>query len=901
MESQNTLVKNGGPASEQNKDGHSETAPAKGRTSPSSNTDSPPRAREASPVLEDPVENRVRSLSSRSQDPLPEIPTLETAGDGDHEETKEVESPEQQNDGDNPYSYAVHGEGDRMQGSDSEEEGEAKEKPQAVAEASSNLPPYGKVTQPPSQRRSQPSSPETESYAEVREIIMAPLAGKARMRSATDPLNPSSTVAAVRDTRPHTESATFLPLPAVPNIDLESESMMYDKIPDDVKANRDTQLKTNPVRQRKERLYESVDDIQAPEDTYESVPDDIKPLNSPAIPKPSIVPVPLPTRSQNLTMSPPSPRVPSSPIPNKKEKEKELKAKREEEEKKRIEKRELTKTVSDSESKKRTFSIFSGGRKKAKSVSAGVGKTRKERDQLEPLPDLPVFSPTSPHHLSPPPPPTIPAPLPPIVDEDGKDAVYDQPQLDIQKSDSNLSPTKINIEESKLKSQSLPLSARLGGASVFNPRALPDLPEDSGSGIVVVPDIEDDYDVVLHENGGENGDDEPGYETVNREEILSSIAKNPEGIDPGYDKVRKRGSKDEGEVQEEEEDEVVAAVDEVTRTDMRYAKVTKPSSPVEELGVPPDHDEQGYAVIPEEVKMKKRAMSSSKGIQEQASSPVETEPGRESVNQPETEPSGQQLDKPGCELVEKPEDKGQSPSDEGMLPTKPAPPQQKSDVDEQYATVDIVAKRESRKKKKDHQYHVEIAIRDSLSSTTPPPVPPISDLGDMETEFREPPIPAQSEGVHELVNTKRSNVAMPGEHAYAEVDVFPDVPDVPYAEVKKPQKDTNHAVVDDDLGYDTVGGQLLGDSEVLKDKALGYDTVGDQLAENKSRLPTKSTIEQEMPTLELAEPTQVDTSQNVYDSLLAVDEDENGMEEQRYEEIDEETRENLRVKYKGKT
>ena len=894
MESENTLVKNGAPASEQNKDGHSETAPAEGRTSPSGDTDSPPRAREASPMPEVNVESRVRSLSSRSQDPLPEIPTLETAGDSEHEETKEAESPDQQNDGDNPYSYAVHGEGDRMQGSDSEEEGEGKE----PAEASSNLPPYGKVMQPPSQRRSQPSAPETESYAEVREVIMAPLAGKTRLRSATDPIDPSSTVAAVRDTRSHTESATLLPLPAVPNVDLESESMMYDKIPEDVKADRDSQLKTNAVRQRKERLYESVDDIQTPEDTYESVPDDIKPLNSSATPKLSAVPLPLPTRSPNLTMSPPSPRVPASPIPKKKEKE--PKAKREEEEKKKNEKRELTKTVSDSESKRRTFSLFSGGRKKAKSVSAGVGKTRKERDQLEPLPDVPVFSPTSPHHLSPPPPPTIPAPLPPIVDEDGKDVVYDQPQLDILNSDTNLSPTKIiNVQDSKSKSSSLPSSARLAGASIFNPRALPDLPEDSGSGTVAVhDDVEDDYDVVTHENGDENEDDEPGYETVNREEILNSIAENPEGIDPGYDKVHKRGSKDEGEVQEQEEDEDVAAADEATPTDMRYAKVTKPSSPVEELGVPPDHDEQGYAVVPEEIKMRKRAMSSSKGIQEQVSSPVETQ---ESINQPETEPTDRQLDKP---VVKKPEDERQSPSEEGTLPTTPAAPKQKSDVDEQYATVDIVAKRESRRKKKEGQYHVQIAIRESLASATPPPVPPIADLGDMEKEFHEPPIPAQSEGVHELMNTEPGNIPIPGEHAYAEVDIWPDVPDVPYAKVRKPQKDTDNAVVDDDLGYDTVGGKLLDDSEVLKDKALGYDTVGDQLAEDEStsaRLPTKSTIEQEMPTLELADPTQPETSQNVYDSLSPMNEHENGVEEQRYEEIDEETRENLRLKYKRKT
>ena len=873
MESQNNFVRNGALASKQNAEKQHEAAPAEGQTSPSGETDvtdSSSHDRGISPESDQNEGSRVRSLSARSQDPLPEIPALDTAEGNKQEERKEAESSDKENDGDDddPYSYARFREGgEQMEGSESEEEEKSEESSQTV----SSKPPYGKVVKHPNQGESKLSLPETESYAEVREVFRGPLAIKGRMRSATDPLEPPTIPTEVRNMRAYTESAAHMPLPDIPNMQVEGEGIVYDSIPEDVNTGGNSEVKTKPIRIRKERLYESVDDMGGPEDTYETVPDDIKPHTSPTTPIFPQVPIPLPPRSPSIPKPnvPPSPQVPVSPIPNKKSKEK-------------VEKRELTKTVSEADSKKRSFSFF-GARKKAQSVSAGIGKTRRERDQQEPLPDVP--SPISPLHLSPPPPPNIPAPLPPDMDEEDKDRMYDQPQPNVGRPSSEMSPVKrVSFEQSKVKSQSLPSSMRSAGASVFNPRAnlpLPELPEDSsGSGTVTVvrkrkESIDKDYDVVLL-NENEDDDDEPGYDTVNREEILGSLAENPEGADPGYDKVGKNVGEEE-EVQEQDEDKDTAAIGEGEPTDMRYAKVTKPSSPVEEVGVTPDHDEEGYAVVPEEIKLRKRAMSASKKLLD----PVDTEPGYESVKQPETEPSDQQLDEPGYKSVKVSEEEGQLPSERGTSPTSPASPHVTSDIDEQYATIDIAAKRASQRHRKEH-YHVEMDIKESASPPDPPPVPPVVDLGDMEDEFQEPPIPAQSEGVHELLETDHgySRIKKPTDPPYSQVDVLSDPP---YARVMKLRKDVDHDY-DDAVGYDTVGDRAP--DQLAKDEALGYDTVGDQLPEVESdsaRSTTKSKIEQDMPTLEPADPTLAQEGialppQNIYDSLIPVHGQENGVE-----------------------
>ena len=113
-----------------------------------------------------------------------------------------------------------------------------------------------------------------------------------------------------------------------------------------------------------------------------------------------------------------------------------------------------------------------------------------------------------------------------------------------------------------------------------------------------------------------------------------------------------------------------------------------------------------------------------------------------------------------------------------------------SDVDEQYATIDIAAKRASQRHRKEH-YHVEMDIKESASPSDPPPVPPVVDLGDMEDEFQEPPIPAQSEGVHELLETDHgySRTKKPTDPPYSQVDVLSDPP---YARVMKLRKDVDH-------------------------------------------------------------------------------------------------------------
>ncbi len=953
--------------------------------------------RQASPQSQEDKdrENRARTLSARSFDPLPAIPNLDTAEDGGQRSKnsppagREVGGIDDEDD-EAGYAYARVG-GAAVEAADSDKEDKIDN---ASGGQSSGLPPYGKV----SHHVTKAKVTETEEYAEVKEVFRGPLAASAtsRGRSATDPIDPLEAGAdSLREKRALTHTH-MMPLPAVPrpqeSID---DSEMYDSIPDDMRNSQvplpqqaSTAATTKP--RPKERLYESMDDM---EDTYESVPDNLKPDSpvpmSPATPKTSPSKAPLLSPS----ISPPMP--PSSPVPKTTAKEPEKKA--------------LEKTLSAAQAEqegdgKRRFSFF--GRKKTASVS-GVG-SRKERDKHkdqkghkdhkdhkdhketkdhkehhhvphQPLPDVPAQ------------PPVMSPPLPPIPNQDDEDdTTYDTPQLDFMAGPAGLSPISspmspvapLGMLDAKARTQSLPSSARGAGASMFHSRAnvpLPRVPEDSGQGLVlrervlespvggeeeekpydsvkVLPDGEKPYDTVKVLDEGENID-EPNYDTVHPEDIFRAILEDDNNeADPGYDRIKQL--REEANLEEGggggEEAEGSAAPKEGEGAGIRYGKVVRPTSPEDDkIGIVPEHDEEGYAVVPEDFKMRKRALSASKGSVTPQVKLETSEAGYNSINEVEEVTTTTSTDEP----VEPSEPYA---TVNIIAKKKPVDVIEPVEPSEPYATVDIIAKKE---KKTDELTSEQ--ERPRSMSPIPPPLPPVGDLGDIE-EFSQPPIPIQSEGILELIpgddeRGSPSSLKPPGsdeppyakvkskDHPYAELDLG-DVREM--AKLITPD-DTNDA----EATYDEVSAETTKSAAALKDTALGYDTVADQdtLEEEdglgyhtvsstdtnrktkqeqssgydtvvdsdggrgENGASTRSQVELETPKLEPAEP------QQLYDSLEPVTkEDEGGkeeepagnfyytleaeqaqngvspedVEEEQYEEIDEDRRMHLIEKQK---
>ena len=851
-------------------------------SSPGDATDSSDRA--TSPG-EESESQKTRSMSARSQaEPLPEIPL--TFDDAKCNKQKSVANDEEAG-----YAYARVSQSEQMEGSESE--GEEEGSPKHVPPGDSSCPPDVEVSRHPTHdERASSEPPEGESYAEVRETPRYPLTGKGRLRSATEPIEPTF-VPTTRDKRAGTESATHLPLPSIPSMEV-NEDITYDSIPDDMKSNDGVAPKPQvPIQRRKERLYESMDDMdeddEGPDDMYESVPDEIKHVQSPSTPKLPVVPLPPPSPKHFPT----SPAPPASPIPRKADRK----------DKKDDHKKKIAKSISDSENRKRSFSFFS--RKKTPSISAGAGKTR--RDQ-EPLPDVPVT-------LSLLSPPAIPPPSPPDDNEEDEiDQMYDQPDRShVMRTTSNVNSSprlrRADIDVAKAKSASLPSSMRTAGGSVFHPPniPLPEVPEDSGSGAVVVGrpvsvnvENEPNYDVVIHDKDG----DEPNYESVNQEDILRSIGEEKE---PGYDKVGGKlpseGAEGVGPVSPDDKEAPTKVAG--------YGKVTSHGG--DSAGVTPDHDDLGYAVVPQEFKVRKRTMSSSK------TRPVvkkEGDPGYVSVKElkePDYDTIQQAETEPGYDSIK--------PIDQGSRETTPSSPTL-APIEEQYASVDLEAKHESRK-----QNVPSLQLNDDglPTSPAPPPVPPAEDLGVDLSEFTEPPIPVQLEGVHELITVNdpgysrvlRSAGATNGgkDPPYAKI-MIKDEP--PYATVMKLREDVQENA---DFGYDSADVVVKKPSDVTeqdKSKALGYDVIGekDDIIENGETpvSPVKSELERNMPKLATAEgelkqplydslePAE-DTTTEWYDSLqptkklaeeqlIDMDDDDD-----RYETIDGDKRKNLREKF----
>ena len=870
---------------------------------------------------------RARTLSARSFDPLPEIPKLELAEDVPaSSETKRILN----NDDEAAYSYArVPGRNGKEVPESDPSDDEEVDSPEGDKSQSTGLPPYGKVTRNQSLDKVQSG----DEYAEVSgEKLIPPPLGK-RDRSMTAPVDPVE-FGMIRDTRAFTESATHLPLPAIPGGSRPRVDEMYDSIPENLEGKKAKPAIIQP-NERKERLYESVDEMggQEPEDMYESVPEELK-VDSPLHVSP-MVPTPTSPEGHPFPSLSVVPCPPDSPIPSHRDKHigSNVKVEKAHGKSKKAERKALEKTMSatDQVEKKRTFSMF--GRKKATSVSAGVGKTKKKFDkdvqQLnphhhDPLPDIPQQA--SPSHTIPTPrPPSMPAPAPPPAMDDEED-LYDKPQLPIGKerisSESDaVTEHRMTTEEAKTRAKSLPAGMRSAGASVFKFRQdlpLPDVPEDSGQGMVTVTHkrvLEDDtenhtpYDlVVISTPPPDDNQDEPSYDTVRLEDILDPSSEVRNEADPGYDKVGKHllENGEEGErsagVEDHEETLENMQSDSPTgqegATVLGYGKVTRLSSPegdnVSSGLLRPEHDEIGYAVIPEMIKMRKRALSASQVKKQKL-----TNQDARAI------PAIVSHSSEATPRVESPQREASPSSPQG----------------EHYAVVDIAAKRKQRARENNEQQGpLSPTGRESGgASPIPPPLPPVGDLGDL-SEFAEPPLPQRSEATDHLI------IKTEDESGYSRVLKVPRDGNLepPYAKVKS-KNDHPYAELDIGGGADGQPEVVVAEEEVryetpdaliispVNEMSSGYDTIGD-LDKTDSKVPTLNGALPKLETMDFDEThmydslgpvsssgngqvmlsspeTEADVPTDMYDTLQAQAHDDNI--EEPYEEIDEETRLNL--------
>ena len=884
-----------------------------------------------------------RRGSGRGSDPLPGLPTLETAdnmhastsakakeGEREGEEGKEKEEEEdgryasvEKKDKENrAYDYVENVEEEqsedkagyayaRVRGAAGMAEVRARSESERKGEGSP-LPPYGKVT-----RHLVPASSVHGRYSEVRSTS-SPALPPGRLRSHTDPIEPAEGRGlGVRDERALTESAAHLPLPQIPKLEVNDD--MYDSIPDEMKA----KPVAAPIS-----LYESVDVVREvvkeDEDMYESVPEDIRQATSSSASSPplspsspaSLPPAPLPPRSPsqlhgNLVESPVPPSSPKSPLAKRTEtkdvgkKEDEVKKRhkgffKEKKDDEGKQHKALAKTVSDSSTEHRGRSLSSiFHRKKPGTVigSSSVSKLKKEKDPHEPLPTVPTGA-ASPSQLSSPHlhPPHIPVPLPPDDEDDVGSSPYDMPDVLNPRAATIL---KANAAEGRGKSASLPASMRSAGSLVYNPKAhhgplpdvpLPDVPEESAGGVVSrlrrKESLDPNYDTVVLEQVH----DDPNYDSVeyNMEEREVVESRGP--------KLQPAKPEDGERRQERKED-----------TPTRYAKVIKHSASAT-VGVPasqqpdegaysPEHDEMGYAMIPAHLKMRKRTKSEAMRTRQQEwqknrpKSADTAEKNDSLVPSTAEQPTGPDLmqnpDEPQYEAV----------SDElkqTISPTSPHPPAScqaegtgVAETEDPYSTVDIAAKRQSQilRQQSSETSEVRDKYLDEMSaSPNPPPLPQQGDLGDL-SEFNQPPIPVQMEGVLQLVEPPYARVlehpgSGPVPNPYTQIDVAADPPyasinknpgggkggnnlevkpggenDPPYATVKKLQAEAGgggggggHAPNDppyarinkgwvegeegsEDPGYETTGTKLQSSGpdaelEAMMDEAYGYDTVG---------------------------------------------------------------------------
>ena len=809
---------------------------------------------------------RARTLSARSYDPLPEIPKLDLA-----EELPSKDDDE--DDKEDPYSYARVPKADEVPQSDSSDE-DGPESPANQTSPSKLVAPYGKVTSDKGKR----GSLDDGEYAEV-------IGEGNRSRSATAPVDPSE-VGLFRDTRAFTESAAHLPLPAIPKErpPTEEENEMYDSIPDTMSGKQ-----AKPARRRKERLYESVDEMaDDTEDMYESVPEELKP-DSPVVLSPVALSPNSPDRPPLIPDIPPRP--PDSPIPAHHPPGAESKPEEPHSKGKKNNRKALEKTLSavdPLEKQKRTFSLF--GRGKTKSVSAGVGKPRKKGEkeketqpskphQGEPLPDIPLLTSPSQHPSS----PVIAFPRT-VGDED--EDMYDKPQLPQdprQRIASDSDASTLTTEDAKARAKTLPAGLRSPGIKFRQDIPLPEVPEDSGQGMVLVthqrhlePGSEKTkpYDIVhISTPPPESADqDEPNYDTVRPEVFMNPSLEVRADPDPGYDRV---GIKLDNGSENPLSDEDKSPEDGASPGEEEEVKVTAlqdTASIDDSLATPvPEHDEIGYARVPEMYLMRKRAMSASQGARQKAQT---------------SESQKTSADDSDVNRVTSP--------------------------DEMYAIIDKTAKKKARQKKVEDHETLSSTEREGGASPIPPPLPPVGDLGDL-SEFNEPPLPERSEDADRLM------VEVENDSGYSRVLKVgqSENPDPPYAKVKS---NIEHPYAELNIGSadkpdTTSGGEspdaVASPTSPVNEMSSAYDTVGDVVTTPEAKAaavtvdvnpddeshmydalgPTSSPCEV---TVQVSSPEE-DVPQNLYDTLEPVVQNGTGEVENEgpYEEIDENTRQNL--------
>lgn len=711
----------------------------------------------STPSLKD-VSERSRTLSARSFDPLPDVPKLELA-EGSNKKGEEGNDGDDNDDDDgddsNPYAEVPRDDGMADSGSD----GEGKS-----GEGAAAIPPYGKVSRHSkvaSDAKDSEELDDTDSYAEVRDVMKRglPLFSE-RERSHTQPPNPKDLAATPRDKRSQTESsAALMPLPDIPPAGvaaptlLAKETAMYDSIEGQPK--------------KKERLYESMDEVVEDEDKdlYESVPDSLTMIESPRTP----TSLSTPTLAVAKTLSDVPPMPPSSPIPNRNE--------HAQQQQQQPSKKHLEKTLSASDEGKRRFSFFN--RKKAASMSSTKPKKgdHPKGDQQPESPTVLVAS-SSPKHKSPPPLPNIPVPPPP-EEEDEEEDTYDRVTPGVPPGQDTFQ-LGAAADDPKMKAMSLPMSYRTGGRPNI---PLPKVPEDSGSGTVQHKRVmeskggPDDYDMV--QATPDRIPDEPNYDTVEVGRMMPPSA----SFDPPYDKIDKK------ELQELREKEMGSQerLRSSSPEDSTKYYVVRGEESVgnDQPGLPPDHDEEGYAVVPEEIKMRKRAMSASLAMK-QKQKPESAAAGYRTVRYQD----------------EQPYDTITEVRPHSMTMSSPS----RGSSEAQYATVDMSAKRDKKQQELEEVLRMQEELRvgsaepQLRASPVPPPLPPALDPEDLE-EFKLPPIPHQSDGVHELLESggPEEPRADSGDPPYARVKgeagaKRKDSSDPPYARVNEldmPQPDSS--------------------------------------------------------------------------------------------------------------
>ena len=869
------------------------------------------RSPDVPPVGRDPeAEKRARALSApRSFDPLPELPKLELAKEPILERPNRENSPargedDSGSDDDDPYDIVHEYNADRMSNhSHSSEEGGGS--PERLGDKSPMPVPYGKVS-----RHAQPGEKVTvdeneSNYSEVRDVIRRG-PQMTRDRSHTSPVHVEAPET-LRDRRVHTESATHMPLPGIP----------LGKGQPAVKIEGAT-TPTTVAAKTQDKLYESVDEV-VEKDLYESVPDDLTKADSCGhmSEASSLSPSKNPEGGANLQCAPASPL--------------------------EVKKRSLEKTWSSGEEGKRRFSFFN--RKKTSSVSA----TKAKKGEME---ASNLVTSSSPQHKSPPL-PNIPAPpLPTTNNEAEEEDNYDRVTPVLPPGD----VLSHAFDDPASKSKSLPMGYRMGARSNL---PLPKLPEDSGSATVkhkrvLEEGVPDEYDTVHH--SPLDMPEEPNYDTVHPEKLksgypdivadppydkvdkdellriqqlqLEEMEKAGSGYDPPYDRVDqdKLNELRKQEALKKKEEEEAAAAESRGALSPGYSVVRGATPEGErsqevEPGPKPEHDEEGYAVVPKEFRMRKRAMSATKDIKkvkEKSSdallSPDSTMAGYKVIEYDEEAAGGSSLG---------------ARSQSFSSPTRKSA-QTDDSVDDQYASVDLQAKRRKEQelaevRKEQEALKIDTEDRTPRSvSPVPPPLPPALNPEDLVGVAEEqPPVPPHMEGIDDdeeredeearppsetsdppyaRVRTKVDNPYAVVNPPYTEIDVSNLLPlsQQPRAGAAAASKPDELAAMDDDLvGYDIIGAAgtkartLSPTTSTFVEKP--YDTISDTdrerlraqhlppasnsntteasvveppeqpydtIADYKEQILNQETQQQELPSLKTA------SESNIYDSLL---------------------------------